>query len=105
MPDERREIRIKRPASHTLLSTYSFIPRSCHTRKRGFTELGRGVSSEGIHRREFQNGRACRRGMALFRKILGSVLLKDDTWIDLDGVLGIENGLKRGRFCLALAVA
>jgi hypothetical protein len=43
--------------------------------------------------------------MALFRKILGSVLLKDDTWIDLDGVLGIENGLKRGRFCLALAVA
>src|SRR5713101_6477576 len=41
MPDERREIRIKRPASHTLLSTYSFIPRSCHTRKRGFTELGR----------------------------------------------------------------
>src|SRR2546422_734357 len=42
MPDEPREIRIKRPASHIHCSRcLSFIPRHRVRRKQAFTELGR----------------------------------------------------------------
>jgi hypothetical protein len=39
MPDERQEIRIKRPASHTTLDGLSFIPRVRRRRKGLFTKL------------------------------------------------------------------
>src|SRR5205807_4713769 len=39
MPDERREIRIKRPASHNALDGSPFISRGGGERKRGVTEL------------------------------------------------------------------
>src|SRR5581483_798037 len=42
MPDKRREIRIKCPASHSFLSCSSFIPLSLDSRKDMFTELSHG---------------------------------------------------------------
>ena len=40
MPDERREIQLKRPASHTTLDDLFLIPRYSAAAQGEFTELG-----------------------------------------------------------------